>query len=66
MEAWRREQTFASKLGERSAGIGRELLERFKEAYTTLKRRIELFASLPFDKLGPAEIKSRMAEIGKQ
>jgi len=40
--------------------------QAFEQAFATLKRRIELFASLPFDKLAPAEIKSRMAEIGKQ
>lgn len=38
----------------------------FKEAFITLRRRIELFASLPFDKLDHLTLKSRMAEIGQQ
>lgn len=38
----------------------------FKEAFVTLRRRIELFASLPFDKLDQLTIKSQMAEIGEQ
>lgn len=38
----------------------------FKEAKITLQRRIELFASLPLDKLDELAVKAHMAEIGTQ
>jgi protein-tyrosine-phosphatase len=36
----------------------------FNDAYITLQRRIELFASLPLEKLDQLEIQSRITEIG--
>lgn len=38
----------------------------FKHTLITLRRRIELFASLPFDKLDHLALKHRMNEIGEQ
>ena len=37
----------------------------FHDAATTLRRRIELFLSLPLDKLGAHKVQSRLREIGK-
>jgi arsenate reductase len=48
------------------AGSDDEKRHAFKEARITLQRRIELFASLPLDKLDQLAIKARMAEIGAQ
>lgn len=48
------------------AGSDDEKRHAFKEALITLRRRIELFASLPFDKLDHLALKNRMAEIGEQ
>lgn len=48
------------------AGSDEEKRHAFKEAFITLRRRIELFASLPFDKLDHLALKSHMAEIGEQ
>jgi arsenate reductase len=36
----------------------------FREAFLTLRRRIELFACLPFDKLRGLALKERLDEIG--
>lgn len=47
-------------------GSDDEKLHAFKEAFITLRRRIELFASLPFDRLDHPTLKIRMAEIGDQ
>lgn len=38
----------------------------FNQAYLTLRRRIELFASLPFDKLDALSLRRRMQEIGRE
>jgi len=49
------------------AGVGgsdEDKRHAFRAAKITLQRRIELFASLPFDKLDQLAIKARMAEIG--
>lgn len=48
------------------AGSDDEKRRAFKEAFITLRRRIELFASLSFDKLDHLTLKSRMVEIGEQ
>ena len=40
--------------------------QAFMEAFITLRRRIELFASLPFDKLDRLSLNQHMAEIGQQ
>lgn len=37
----------------------------FADAYLTLKRRIELFAALPVDKLDAMALKQHMADIGR-
>jgi arsenate reductase len=37
----------------------------FKTAYTQLGRRIQLFMSLPFDKLDKLTLKEKLAEIGR-
>jgi protein-tyrosine-phosphatase len=37
----------------------------FRDAYLTLQRRIELFASLPVEKLDRMALKARLDEIGK-
>lgn len=47
-------------------GSDDEKRSAFKDAFITLQRRIELFASLPFDKLDHLTLKNRMAEIGEQ
>jgi arsenate reductase len=46
------------------AGSDDEKRRAFKNAFLTLKRRIELFAQLPVDKLSSLELKTRLAEIG--
>jgi arsenate reductase len=38
----------------------------FREAFLLLRRRIELFASLPFDKLGKLALETRLREIGHE
>lgn len=38
----------------------------FKDAFIALKRRIDLFASLPFDKLSRLGLQQRVEEIGRQ
>lgn len=38
----------------------------FAAAYQVLRRRIELFASLPFDKLDRLALETRVKDIGKQ
>jgi protein-tyrosine-phosphatase len=37
----------------------------FRDAFLILRRRIELFASLPFDKLSGLALKHRLTEIGR-
>ena len=38
----------------------------FREAFRVLKRRIELFASLPFDSLSRLALQKRVEEIGRE
>lgn len=38
----------------------------FRDASTTLRRRIELFVSLPLDKLDPKSIRENLARIGNR
>jgi arsenate reductase len=47
------------------AGAEEEQRRAFRDAYLVLRRRIELFASLPFDKLSGLALKNRLTEIGK-
>lgn len=47
-------------------GSDEEKRHAFKEAFITLRRRIELFASLSFEKLDQPALKKRMDEIGSQ
>ena len=46
-------------------GTDQEKQRAFRDAYLVLRRRIELFASLPFDKLSGLALKNRLSEIGK-
>ena len=43
-----------------------EVHHAFAEAFRVLRRRIELFASLPFDKLDRLRLHEKVKEIGKQ
>jgi arsenate reductase (thioredoxin) len=47
-------------------GSDDEKRNAFKEAFITLRRRIELFANLPFEKLNQLTLQDHMDEIGKQ
>jgi arsenate reductase len=38
----------------------------FREAFLVLRRRIELFASLPLDKLSGLALQERLNQIGKE
>jgi arsenate reductase len=38
----------------------------FRDAFLVLRRRIELFASLPFDKLSGLALRERVREIGRE
>jgi arsenate reductase len=38
----------------------------FRDALLVLKRRIELFASLPFDKLNDLSLRQRLKAIGEE
>ena len=46
-------------------GEDREIEFAFREAFTTLERRIELFANLPVQSLDRLSLKKRLDEIGK-
>lgn len=46
-------------------GTELEKTNAFREAFTTLQRRIELFTSLPFTSLDRMAIRDRVREIGK-
>ena len=46
-------------------GTDEEQRRAFRDAYLVLRRRIELFASLPFDKLSGLALQNRLSEIGK-
>jgi protein-tyrosine-phosphatase len=47
-------------------GSEAEQRRAFMDAYTVLRRRIELLASLPLDKLDRLTLSKRVEEIGKQ
>ena len=47
-------------------GSDEEKRKAFVETYIILRRRIELFAYLPFDKLDRLSLRNRLAEIGRQ
>ena len=46
-------------------GSDAEQLRAFREAFLVLRRRIELFACLPFDKLQGLALKERLDQIGR-
>jgi arsenate reductase (thioredoxin) len=48
------------------AGDDEQKRQAFKDAFATLRRRIELFARLPFEQLEPLELQRRLDEIGRQ
>jgi arsenate reductase len=48
-----------------AAGPDDERRKAFREAFFTLKRRIELLASLPMDKLSGPALKARLDQIGR-
>jgi arsenate reductase (thioredoxin) len=47
-------------------GSDEEKRKAFVETYLILRRRIELFAYLPFDKLDRLSLRNRLTEIGRQ
>lgn len=47
-------------------GTGDEQSRAFREAFLILRRRIELFASLPFDKLQGLALQERLHQIGRE
>ena len=47
-----------------ATGTEAERMKAFREAFNTLKRRVELFASLPLASLDRMSLKRRMDEIG--
>src|ERR1700758_524654 len=47
-------------------GTEAEIAKAFRDAYLTLQRRIELFASLPVSSLDRLSLKQELEEIGKQ
>jgi len=49
-----------------ATGSEAERLKAFREAFTTLKRRIELFASLPLASLDRMSLRKRIDEIGAE
>jgi arsenate reductase len=48
-----------------ATGTEAERMKAFRQAFTTLKRRIELFASLPLASLDRMSLKRRVDEIGQ-
>ena len=46
------------------SGEERSILAAFRDAYTTLHRRIELFSALPMKSLDRMALKKRLDEIG--
>ena len=48
-----------------AAGTDEEKRRAFRDALITLRRRIELFVSLPFDKLNRLALGHRLKEIGR-
>ena len=49
-----------------ATGTEAERMKAFRDAFTTLKRRIELFASLPLSSLDRMSLKRRMDAIGAE
>jgi arsenate reductase (thioredoxin) len=47
-------------------GTDEQKRRAFMDAYAVLRRRIELFASLPLDKLDRLALQNRLREIGSQ
>ena len=47
-------------------GTPEEIRRAFTDTFMTLRRRIDIFASLPFDKLDRMALVNRVKEIGKQ
>jgi arsenate reductase (thioredoxin) len=47
-------------------GTDDEKLKAFREAFIVLRRRIELFVSLPFDKLSRLALEERVHQIGRE
>jgi len=48
-----------------ATGSDEEKRRAFRDAFLVLRRRIELFASLPLDKLSGLALQQRLTEIGK-
>ncbi len=48
------------------AGSDEDKRKAFREAFLILRRRIELFASLPFDKLSRLALETRLRQIGRE
>ena len=48
-----------------ATGTEAERMRAFREAFRVLKRRVELFASLPIASLGRLSLKNKLADIGK-
>lgn len=46
-------------------GSEHDKMRAFRETFTVIKRRVELFASLPFASLDRMALKNRVTEIGK-
>jgi arsenate reductase len=47
-------------------GTGEEQRRAFRDAFLSLRRRIELFACLPLDKLRGLALKERLDDIGRK
>jgi arsenate reductase len=47
-------------------GTDEEKRRAFRDAFLRLRRRIELFAALPLDKLRGLALKERLDQIGRQ
>ena len=47
-------------------GTDEEKRQAFRDAFLVLKRRIDLFASLPFEKLDKLSLQSHIKDIGKK
>jgi arsenate reductase len=47
-------------------GNADEIRKAFRDAATTLRRRIELFINLPIEKLDSLKLKTEVAKIGAQ
>jgi arsenate reductase (thioredoxin) len=48
-----------------ASGTDEEKRRAFRDAFLTLRRRLELFTSLPFDKLSVLALRERLTEIGR-